>query len=123
MKREEFEKKFPQNYLDELIETAFQFLRKNKKASLQLRDASVVEYYDTADHTTECKVKISYYNGHEVHSRELIELLFTEDFLLSDEDNGADKIKDKKTKLILRIAWRIWKHELQCQAGNANGMN
>ena len=123
MKRKEFEKEFPKIELDKWIETAFQFLRKNKKVDLQLRDVSIVEYYDTADHTTECKVKVSYYNGHEVHSRELIEMLFTEDYIMSDTDNGADNIKDKKTKLILRIAWRIWKHELQCQAGNTNGMN
>lgn len=123
MTRKEFEKEFPKVELDKWIETAFQFLRKNKKVDLQLRDVSIVEYYDTADHTTECKVKVSYYNGYEVHSRELIEMLFTQDFLLSDTDNGADKIKDKKTKLILRIAWRIWRYELKCQAGNTNGMN
>jgi len=113
MTRDDFEKEFPKIELDKLIETAFQFLRKNKKLDLWLSHTNIKELYDCEDKTTECHVEVYYFNGHEIHDKELIEMLFTKDYLFSDSDSGADKIKDKKTKLIVRIAWRIWRHEVQ----------
>ena len=113
MTREEFEKLYTPSQLEGLIQTAFELLGRNKNLDLQLKHINIKEIYDEEDKTTECRVEVYYYNGHEVHNRTLIEMLFTQDWISTDVSSGADKLKDKRKKLILRIAWRIWRHELQ----------
>lgn len=111
MRKVEFERKFPQSYLDEIIEAAFQAIRKNKKLPLEFSHSSVKENYTGVDDTTEITVDIYYNNGSENHVFEVIERVFDKDDIWTDRRNGANKITDYKTKLILRIAWRIWRHE------------
>ena len=111
MTREEFEKKFPKSEIDKMIETAFQLLRKNNKLNLTFTHSNIKEIYDCEDGLTTCKVEVYYFNGHEHHTFELIELVFDRDHIMSDDQNGANNVQDLRQKIILRIAWRIWRHE------------
>ena len=113
MRKVEFEKNYSGTEIDQMIKTAFQLLKRNKKLDLTFTHSSIKEVYDCEDGTSTCKVEVYYHNGHEHHTFELIEQLFGDQHIMSDDLNGADTIKDKKRKIILRIAWRIWRHELR----------
>ena len=103
MTKEEFEQQFSKQEIDSMIEKAFQVLRKNQGLPLMFISSELEDNLGT------CIVNITYKDIYteKIIPLPLVELLFTQPKLLSDDRSLAYKAKDMRTRTIVRIAWRV----------------
>lgn len=107
---EEFKLVYPDIILERLIKVTIESLNKNKSLNLEY-DHHIVEL--TRRENPFCQVVIYYRNldANKIYDINLGELLFTEENWYHDEDRGIKKEMPLHQKVILRIAWQLYKRE------------
>jgi len=107
---EEFKTVYPDIILERLIKVAIESLNKNKALNLEY-DHHIVEL--TPRETPFCQVVIYYRNltANKIYDLTLGELLFTLEDIYQDDKHGIKKEMSQHQKVILRIAWQLYKRE------------
>lgn len=107
---EEFKNIYPDIILERLIKVAIASLNKNKSLNLEY-DHHIVEL--TPREKPFCQVVIYYGNldVNKIYDLPLGELLFTKEDMAYEEKYGIKKEMPQHQKVILRIAWQLYKRE------------